>query len=76
MKKNEKGFMQEEKNLEKVAGGAMASGVEVETSVKTGDISLVNVNTNKTDNSTRDSNNPTVTFGNVENMGGFSFKNS
>lgn len=44
MKKNEKGFMQEEKNLEKVAGGAMASGVEVETSVKTGDISLVNVN--------------------------------
>lgn len=38
MKKNEKGFMQEEKNLEKVSGGAMASGVEVGVDFKARDI--------------------------------------
>lgn len=40
MKKNEKGFMQEEKNLEKVAGGGMASGVEVKNDIKARDVNL------------------------------------
>lgn len=74
MKKNEKGFMQQKENdLKNVAGGGMSG---VETEVKTGNNSLFNINKNETDNSTRDSNNPSVTFGNVENMGGFHFKNS
>lgn len=33
MKKNEKGFMQDEKNLEKVSGGAMASGIDVDQKI-------------------------------------------
>ena len=42
MKKNEKGFMQEDKILENVSGGAMSG---IETEVKTGDISIGYQNT-------------------------------
>ena len=37
MKKNQKGFRQEKKNLEKVSGGAMSG---IETKVIAGDISI------------------------------------
>ena len=70
MKKNEKGFMQEEKKLEKVSGGlsgpsATGGAVNVSTHVQTGDITLANVNTdNSTNNSVNESGNNTKAFTN------------
>ena len=78
MKKNEKGFMQEEKNLEKVAGGAMASGVEVDTEVdfKARDITGVGVNTNKTNNHDNHKTQE-LKFGNISGgISGVNFTNS
>ncbi len=74
MEKNEKGFMQEEKNLEKVAGGL--SGVEVETdvSLKARDVTGVGVNTNRTDNQDNHKEQK-LSFGNVGNISGVNFTN-
>ena len=59
MKKNEKGFMQDEKNLEKVAGGAVASGLDLEQNIKVklGDVdSTIDLIKNQKVTSTQDIN--------------------
>lgn len=67
MKKSEKNFMQEEKNLEKVSGGmgtsATGGAVNVSTNLENATITGAAVTTdNSTDNSTHDSGNHVKTF--------------
>jgi len=72
MEKNKKGFVQEEKNLEKVSGGfggpsASGGAVNVSTNVTTGDNTLTGANVSvdkSTDNSTNNSGNGTKAFTN------------
>lgn len=80
MKKNEKGFMQDEANLEKVAGGfggpsAAGGAVNTSTHVQTGDITGATVSTVKT-NEENINKRQEVKFGNVAGgLSGVNFSN-